>query len=116
MSAPNGARFQTPTLRADYASVHVDCPAKTNLTLHVGERREEWGGRHALETIYCGVGIYDTVTVTAKEPGTGFSLDLAGTHLGDLAASTSDMRRNTPCLPCSRWRRPAGTNLTSPLA
>ena len=94
MSAPNGARFQTPTLRADYASVHVDCPAKTNLTLHVGERREEWGGRHALETIYCGVGIYDTVTVTAKEPGTGFSLDLAGTHLGDLAASTSDMRRN----------------------
>ena len=94
MSAPYGARFQTPTLRADYASVHVDCPAKTNLTLHVGERREEWGGRHALETIYCGVGIYDTVTVTAKEPGTGFSLDLAGTHLGDLAASTSDMRRN----------------------
>lgn len=94
MSAPNGARFQTPTLRADYASVHVDCPAKTNLTLHVGERREEWGCRHALETIYCGVGIYDTVTVTAKEPGTGFSLDLAGTHLGDLAASTSDMRRN----------------------
>lgn len=94
MSAPNGARFQTPTLRADYASVHVDCPAKTNLTLHVGERREGWGGRHALETIYCGVGIYDTVTVTAKEPGTGFSLDLAGTHLGDLAASTSDMRRN----------------------
>lgn len=94
MSAPNGARFQTPTLRADYASVHVDCPAKTNLTLHVGERREEWGGSHALETIYCGVGIYDTVTVTAKEPGTGFSLDLAGTHLGDLAASTSDMRRN----------------------
>lgn len=47
-----------------------------------------------METIYCGVGIYDTVTVTAKEPGTGFSLDLAGTHLGDLAASTSDMRRN----------------------
>ena len=41
MSAPNGARFQTPTLRADYASVHVYCPAKTNLTLHVGERREE---------------------------------------------------------------------------
>ena len=82
MSAPNGARFQTPTLRADYASVHVDCPAKTNLTLHVGERREEWGGRHALETIYCGVGIYDTVTVTAKEPGTGFSLDLAGTSFG----------------------------------
>lgn len=94
MSAPNGAQFQTPMLRADYASVHVDCPAKTNLTLHVGERREEWDGRHTLETIYCGVGIYDTVTVTAKEPGTGFSLNLAGTHLGDLAASTSDMRRN----------------------
>ncbi|MUH59221.1 4-(cytidine 5'-diphospho)-2-C-methyl-D-erythritol kinase [Bifidobacterium canis] len=74
--------------------VSVDCPAKTNLTLHVGERHAEWGGRHALETIYCAVGIYDTVTVEAKPCGTGFSLDLSGTHLGDLAASTSDMRRN----------------------
>ena len=75
-------------------SVSVDCPAKTNLTLRVGQARAEWGNRHALDTIYCAVGIYDTVTATRKAPGTGFSLDLSGTHLGDLAASGTDMRRN----------------------
>lgn len=75
-------------------SVSVDCPAKTNLTLRVGQARAEWGNRHALDTIYCAVSIYDTVTATRKAPGTGFSLDLSGTHLGDLAASGTDMRRN----------------------
>lgn len=75
-------------------SVSVDCPAKTNLTLRVGQARAEWGNRHALDTIYCAVSIYDTVAATRKAPGTGFSLDLSGTHLGDLAASGTDMRRN----------------------
>lgn len=75
-------------------SVSVDCPAKTNLTLRVGQARAEWGNRHALDTIYCAVSIYDTITATRKTPGTGFSLDLSGTHLGDLAASGTDMRRN----------------------
>lgn len=75
-------------------SVIVDVPAKTNLTLHVGAPRAEWGGRHELDTIYCGVGVCDTVMVSDKEPGAGFSLDLAGGHLGDLASTTSDMRRN----------------------
>lgn len=72
MSAPNGARFQTPrSAQTTPACMWTALPRR--ISLHVGERREEWGGRHALETIYCGVGIYDTVTVTAKEPGTGFS-------------------------------------------
>lgn len=75
-------------------TVQVQCPAKTNLTLHVGARHEEWGGRHALETVYCAIGLYDTVIVTGKHPGAGFSLELAGQHLGDLASSASDMRRN----------------------
>ena len=75
-------------------SVGVDCPAKTNLTLRVGQARAEWGNRHALDTIYCAVSIYDTVTATRKAPGTGFSVGLSGPHLGDLAASGTDMRRN----------------------
>ena len=75
-------------------SVSVDCPAKTNLTLHVGPSHAEWGGRHELDTIYCAIGVYDTVTATRKAPGTGFSLNLEGAYLGDLASSVSDMRRN----------------------
>lgn len=74
--------------------VSVDCPAKTNLTLHVGKPRAEWGGRHELDTTYCAVGVYDTVVVEAKHPGAGFSLQLEGAHLGDLASSCSEMRRN----------------------
>ncbi|ETY70445.1 4-(cytidine 5'-diphospho)-2-C-methyl-D-erythritol kinase [Bifidobacterium moukalabense] len=81
-------------MTAPLSAVSVDCPAKTNLTLHVGAPHTEWGGRHELDTIYCAVGVYDTVTATRKMPGTGFSLNLEGTHLGDLASSGSDMRRN----------------------
>ncbi|NMN01026.1 4-diphosphocytidyl-2C-methyl-D-erythritol kinase [Bifidobacterium sp. DSM 109958] len=82
---------------ATAAAVTVDVPAKTNLVLRVGRTHPEWGGRHALDTIYCGVGVTDTVTVTRKTPGAGFSLDMAGRHLGDLAtgsAGAADMRRN----------------------
>lgn len=76
------------------AAVSVECPAKTNLTLKVGPVHAEWGGRHELDTIYCAVGVTDTVTVTRKPEGAGFSLELSGRHLGDLASSNSDMRRN----------------------
>ena len=89
-SEPHAATGERHTV----ASVTVDCPAKTNLVLRVGETHAEWGGRHALDTIYCGVGVTDSVTVTRKLPGSGFSLDLAGAHLGDLAHTGTDMRRN----------------------
>lgn len=82
-------------------SVEVTVPAKTNLTLHVGPAHEEWGGRHALDTIYCAIGVNDVVTATAKTPGSGFSLELSGEHLGDLASSGSDMRRNHAVLALS---------------
>ena len=35
------------------------------------------------------IGVYDTVTATAKQPGAGFSLELEGAYLGDLASSRS---------------------------
>ncbi|TPF95234.1 4-(cytidine 5'-diphospho)-2-C-methyl-D-erythritol kinase [Bifidobacterium sp. UTBIF-78] len=89
-------------------TVSVDCPAKTNLTLEVGPVHAEWGGRHELDTIYCAVGVYDTVTASAKRAGTGFSLDLTGAHLGDLAASDSDMRRNHAVLALFAMAKAAG--------
>ena len=90
MSTIDSPAIGTATINA----VSVDCPAKTNLTLHVGPSHAEWGGRHELDTIYCAVGVYDTVTSTRKAPGSGFSLNLEGAYLGDLASSGSDMRRN----------------------
>lgn len=88
-------------------SVEVTVPAKTNLTLHV-PAHEEWGGRHALDTIYCAISVNDMVTATAKTPGSGFSLELSGEHLGDLASSGSDMRRNHAVLALFAIARAAG--------
>lgn len=89
-------------------TVSVDCPAKTNLTLEVGPSHAEWGGRHELDTIYCAIGLTDTVTATAKPAGAGFSLDLAGEHLGDLASSSADMRRNHAVLALFAMSEAAG--------
>ncbi|NMN02711.1 4-(cytidine 5'-diphospho)-2-C-methyl-D-erythritol kinase [Bifidobacterium panos] len=86
--------------------VSVDCPAKTNLTLHVGDPREQWGGRHELDTIYCAISLADTLTATLKPPGTGFSLELEGDHLGDL--SSADMRRNHAVLALFAMAEEAG--------
>lgn len=88
--------------------VAVDCPAKTNLTLGVGPTHPEWGGRHELDTIYCAVGVFDTITATRKAPGAGFSLELSGRHLGDLASTNSDMRRNHAVLALFALARAAG--------
>ncbi|NMM99246.1 4-(cytidine 5'-diphospho)-2-C-methyl-D-erythritol kinase [Bifidobacterium olomucense] len=99
------------TLHASNATpltVSVDCPAKTNLVLHVGPTHEEWGGRHELDTIYCAVGVYDTVTATAKQPGAGFSLAIEGAYLGDLASSSADMRRNHAALALFAMAEAAG--------
>ena len=89
-------------------SVVVECPAKTNLTREVGESRSEWGGRHELDTIYCAVSLTDTVTVTEKAADAGFSLELDGTHLGDLASSQADMRRNHAVLALFAMAEAAG--------
>ena len=51
MSTIDSPAIGTATINA----VSVDCPAKTNLTLHVGPSHAEWGGRHELDTIYCAV-------------------------------------------------------------
>lgn len=67
--------------------VSVDCPAKTNLTLHVGARHADWGGRHELDTIYCALGVYDTVTVSPTNPGSGVRLSMDGDHLAGLEHS-----------------------------
>lgn len=88
------------------ACVSVECPAKTNLTLHVGESRKAWGGRHELDTIYCAISLADTVTATVKPQGTGFSLELNGDYLGDL--SSSDMRRNHAVLALFAMAEQAG--------
>lgn len=75
------------------ATVSVDCPAKTNLTLHVGAKQAAWAGRHALDTIYCALSVADTVTVSEAPAGSGATLRISGEHLGDLTPD-SDIHAN----------------------
>ena len=72
----------------------MDCPAKTNLTLEVGPAHDEWADATNWTPPTVQSAYTDTVTATAKQPGAGFSLELEGAYLGDLASSRSDMRRN----------------------
>lgn len=78
----------TPT----YLELHT--PAKTNFTLHVGQREAALENRHRVKTLYCSVGLYDDVSLTLKRAHSGFSLDLEGANLGDLAGDDADMRHN----------------------
>lgn len=67
--------------------VHVEIPAKTNLTLGVGEAHDEWDGRHELDTIYCSVGIFDTIV--AKESD-GLELHIDGADAQELLELGTD--------------------------
>ncbi|WP_300765783.1 4-(cytidine 5'-diphospho)-2-C-methyl-D-erythritol kinase [uncultured Bifidobacterium sp.] len=79
---------------SDDAMVTVDCPGKVNLSLHISPRRAEWGNRHGLDTIYAGVDLMDTVTVTRRPRGTGPLLTMRGDHLDDWRGSDLDGNRN----------------------
>ncbi len=74
----------------------------------MGKPHKEWSGRHELDTIYCAISLTDTVKVTEKPADTGFSLELDGTHLGDLASSQADMRRNHAVLALFAMAEAAG--------
>ncbi|WP_226345611.1 4-(cytidine 5'-diphospho)-2-C-methyl-D-erythritol kinase [Agilicoccus flavus] len=65
-------------------SVTVRVPAKINLELAVGPRRDD--GYHALSTVFHAVTLYDDVTVT---PADDFSVEVSGPY-ADLVPSTDD--------------------------
>lgn len=85
---------------SDHASrsgpvVTVECPAKTNITLSVADRRPEWGNRHELDTIYCGLTLADTLIVRPTSHGSGPLLSLSGDHLGDLSRRNGNGNRDS---------------------
>lgn len=88
--------------------VSVECPAKTNLTLRVGERHKAWQGRHELDTLYCAIDVCDIITTERKHDGSGFSVELTGAHLGDLASSDADLRQNHAVLALFAMAQAAG--------
>ena len=65
-----------PHVPSSTTSVTAVVPAKINLALSVGPVRVD--GFHELATVYQAVGLYDEVTVTRRNPGSGISMTVAG--------------------------------------
>ncbi|GLW50203.1 4-diphosphocytidyl-2-C-methyl-D-erythritol kinase [Streptomyces sp. NBRC 14336] len=82
-------------------SVTVRVPAKVNVQLAVGAARAD--GFHDLANVFLAVGLYDEVTVTARQPGSGprvtcegpdaAQVPLDGTNLAVRAAEALAARR-----------------------
>ena len=89
-------------------SVEVTVPAKTNLTLHVGPAHEEWGGRHALDTIYCAIGVND-VTIEV-DPAMGNAFQEAAAHI-TFVFSVEDNELNFHDIPLMELIKQYGTPL-----
>lgn len=62
--------------REHHAPVTVRAPAKVNLGLTVGPLLDD--GFHDLATVYHAVSLYEEVTATATEPGSGITLEVVG--------------------------------------
>lgn len=102
----SGAPVAEPVLTPEQEHqtfVEIHTPAKMNFTLALGGNLDDADGSSALphrhgrafDTLYCSVGLYDDVELTLKPHRSGFSLDLEGANLGDLAHDSSDLRDNS---------------------
>ena len=59
-------------------SVTVRVPAKVNLQLSVGPRESD--GFHNLVSVFQSISIFDDVTVTKSNPGSGVTISVTGEH------------------------------------
>ena len=59
-------------------SVTVRVPAKVNLQLSVGPREKD--GYHNLVSVFQAISIFDDVTVTKSQPGSGITISVVGDH------------------------------------
>ncbi len=73
--------------------IQVRVPAKINLQLSVGPRRED--GYHELATVFCAVGLYDTVTV---RPAPELTLRVTGPHAAAVPTDESNLAARAACL------------------
>nr|MBP7897779.1 4-(cytidine 5'-diphospho)-2-C-methyl-D-erythritol kinase [Candidatus Planktophila sp.] len=70
-------------------SVTVRVPAKVNLQLSVGPR--ETDGYHNLVSVFQAISIFDDVTVTKSQPGSGITISIVGDHTHGVPADDSNL-------------------------
>ena len=70
-------------------SVTVRVPAKVNLQLSVGPREKD--GYHNLVSVFQAISIFDDVTVTKSQPGSGITISITGDHTHGVPADHTNL-------------------------
>ena len=70
-------------------SVTVRVPAKVNLQLSVGPREKD--GYHNLVSVFQAISIFDDVTVTKSQPGSGITVSIIGDHTHGVPADDTNL-------------------------
>jgi len=70
-------------------SVTVRVPAKVNLQLSVGPREKD--GYHNLVSVFQAISIFDDVTVTKSQPGSGITISITGDHTHGVPADDTNL-------------------------
>ena len=72
-----------------HSSVTVRVPAKVNLQLSVGPRESD--GYHNLVSVFQAISIFDDVTVTKSNPGSGVTIAISGEHTHGVPEDHSNL-------------------------
>lgn len=86
-------------------SIVVRVPGKINLQLSVGPKEED--GYHGIVTVFQSISLYDDVTVTKEEIGTGLSLNVNGDHVHGVPTDESNLAWRAAVLMCQKHELPA---------
>lgn len=70
-------------------SVTVRVPAKVNLQLSVGPREAD--GFHNLVSVFQAISIFDDVTITKSQPGSGITISIIGDHTHGVPADHTNL-------------------------
>ncbi len=91
-------------------SVTVRVPAKVNLQLSVGPREKD--GFHNLVSVFQAISIFDDVTVTKSQPGSGITISVVGDHTHGVPADHTNLvgQGSTSSLPPNMTSRSMPTS------
>ena len=81
-------------------SVVVRVPGKINLQLSVGPKEAD--GFHGIVTVFQSISLYDDVTLTKEDIGTGLSLNINGDHVHGVPTDESNLAWRAAVLMCQK--------------
>lgn len=84
--------------------VVVRVPGKINLQLSVGPKEDD--GFHGVVTVFQAISLFDDVTVTRGDPGTGISVHISGDYTHGVPNDATNLSARAAALMCKRHDLP----------